>query len=738
MSETTQLTETSNNRRWKMSRRQFLVGLGSGLGLLAVGTILGRKTIVREVRLFANQAFLTGEAPSSPPTDNPTVWFEIDAENRTHIYIPKIEMGQGVHTSLAQIAADELEADWDTVVVHQADTTQGFNPSTMFTFGSTSITSLYQPIREVGATMREMLRAEAASQLDVDIADLRVEASYCFLASDPDTGLSYGEIVANRQAEWEIPEDDAALKSAEDFRYIGQPVQRIDFYDKVTGRAQYGLDMRLPGMRYGAIARPPRYGASLLSANPGDAETQPGVIAVVIQDGFAGIVAETRLQAYNALEHLELEWDGGSTWNQEDLEEFIRIKEDDEAILIQREGNVSTIFESGNVVQSEYRTSMAANAHLEPRAALVDIQADSVTVYTATQAPDITRTAVAEALDYEEENIIIVPTYHGGSFGAKAGGDVSVEAAILAQASGQAVHVGWNRREEMLYGSRRPPTHHILTGEVDDEGHLIAMEHQLASGDVLFANGGGGFLATILGADPLAAFGSLIQYDTANRRVLYHRRQMEIPTGFWRGLGSFPNIFAVEAFMDEMAHAANIDPLQFRLNHLPQDDLGGRMRHALEEVAAASDWDNLSSASVGRGIALAYDRNTVVALVMTVSIENNRIQPLQAWCAVDPGFVVNPDGAAAQVQGQIVMALSSTLYERVTIENGMVTNENFSQYPLLTMRDTPSIEVITINSGDTPIGGLGEPVIGTVPAAMSNAVFDLNGQRLRELPFQLA
>lgn len=733
-------TDETSKRRWRISRRQFLLGLASGAGVLAVGAFLGRDTIIREVRLIANQAFLTGDAPSDPPPDNPTIWFEIDADNIAHIYVPKMEMGQGVHTSLAQIAADELELDWERVVVHQPDTTRGFSPALMFTFGSTSITSLYQPIREVAATMREMLRAEAAQQLGVDASEIVCEMSACYASSNPDQRLSYGDVVTAHTGEWEAPEE-APLKPASEFRYIGKPVQRVDFVEKVTGRAQYGFDFRIPGTMYGAVARPPRYGATLVSASAGDAEGQPGVFAVVIQDGFAGVVARSRLEAYNALEHLELTWEGGIDWNQTDLDEFIRIKDGDEAILIQREGDVPNTIGDGQLVTAEYSTPMAAHAHLEPQAGLADVQGDTVYVYASTQSPDTVQATVSSALDIEPENVIVIPQYLGGGFGRKTGGDAPVEAAIMSKAVGKPVHVGWNRTEEMQHGYRRPPTHHVLRGAVDGNGQLIAFEHQLASGDVLFwttEQQGQTFLASFLGADPLGAYGSLIYYNIPNRRVLYHRRKMTIPTGFWRGLGSFPNTFAVESFMDELAHSANTDPLQFRLDNVPDDELGARMRVALETVRDASDWANLSSSDVGRGVALAYDRGTVVALVMTVSVEDNRVKPLQAWCAVDPGLVINPDGAAAQVQGQIIMALSSTLYERITIENGMVSNQNFNQYPLITMRDTPQVEVFTINSGDEPVGGMGEPVIGTVPAAMSNAVFDLTGQRLRNLPFELA
>ncbi len=730
-------TEPTKKRRWRPTRRQFLIGAGTGTAALALGAVLGGPTIVREARLVINQTFLTGELPLPALPESPLVWFEIDAANQAHLYIPKIEMGQGVHTALAQIAAEELELDWETVVVHQADTQTGFDPELIFTFGSTSVTSLYTPIREIAATMREMLRQEGAQQLGVDLATVVAENSR--VMSD-NQALTYGAVVAAKQGEWTVPEISPTLKTAAEFRYIGQPVPRVDFADKLTGRAVYGYDMRLPDMAYGAVARPPRYGATLTNAQAGSAAQMPGVVAVVIEDGFAGIVAETRNQAYAALAELDLEWSGGTTISQVDLEALVTVSADD-GILIQRSGNVAANIDNGMIVSAEYRTPMAVHAHLEPQAALAAMDGDMLTIYTSTQSPGLTQTFTADSLGLEAANITVIPTYLGGGFGRKTGTDAAVEAARFSRAVGRPVHVGWNRTEDMQHGFFRPPVHNQLRAAVNASGQITAFEHQLASGDVFFYIqnlGGNSFFETLLGADPLAAYGSLVHYDIPHHQVIFHRRELPVPTAFWRGLGSFPNIFAAEAFMDEIAADAGVDPLELRLNHLPADDLGDRMRVALATVADAAGWGTEPAADRAQGLALAYDRGTVVALITEVSAPESGIRVHKAWCAVDPGLVVNPDGAAAQVQGSIVMALSSALREQITVENGMVTNENFNTYPLLTMRETPEIEVLPINSSDEPVGGLGEPVVGTVPAAVSNAVFRLTGQRLRQMPFTLA
>ena len=587
--------------------------------------------------------------------------------------------------------------------------------------------------------MRHMLHEEGAKQLNVNLGDIQSENSIIQLINDEGTSKSYGQIIADKEDEWIIPEEGVALKSPDEFRYIGKPVQRVDFYDKLTGKAIYGYDAKLPDMLYGAIARPPRIGAVLKNADKGTAEDQPGVIAVVIEDGFAGIVAEHRSQAYAALEYLDLEWEGGTTVSQQDILDIVTVK-DEGGILIQREGDVPGNINTGDMIQSEYRTSMAVHAHLEPQGALVDVQDDKVTVYAATQSPGLTRDAISSALEVEPETVHIIPTYLGGGFGRKFGSDVGVEAALLSRAVGRPVHVGWNRPEDMRYGQFRPPVHNVLTASIDN-GEVLAVEHQLASGDVFFfvqELNGSSFFETVLGADPLAAFGSLILYDFPHRQTIYHRTKIPIPTAFWRGLGTMPNTFAVETFIDELADATDMNPMDFRLKYLPKDELGARMKAVLERVAEMSDWYGDVPEGRAKGLALSYDRGTVSALVMECSVADDNVLAHQAWCVADPGFVVNPDGARAQVEGTIVMALSSVFYEAIIIENGMIENDNFNSYPLIRMNDVPEIEVDFINSSDTPVGGMGEPVIGTVPAAVSNAIFALNGQRVRELPIQLA
>jgi isoquinoline 1-oxidoreductase beta subunit len=737
MTEQTQ-DNTDNTQRSRMSRRGFLKVLGIGVGGLAVGAVVAGPTIVKEARLAINQAFLNGSLPPPAGPESPLIWFEISPENHATLYMPKIEMGQGIHTTLAQIAAEELDLDWETITVKTPDTASGFDPELVFTFGSTSTVALYQPTREIAATMRKMLVDEAAQQLDTPSDSLTISNSVISSQTDPSISKTFGEVIADKADEWVIPDETIALKPNEDFKYIGKPLQRVDFHDKLTGRAVYGYDARMDGMLYGAVARPPRIGARLKSASVGTADAQPGVVEVVILDNFAGIVAEHRSQAYAALAFLELEWAGGTTVNQQDILDIVTVQRDG-GTLIQRAGDVPSNINNGKQITSEYRSPMAVHAHLEPQAALVAVDDNGVTVQVSTQHPGMVQEAIANALAIEPEQVSVTPTYLGGGFGRKFGSDVGVEAAYLSRAVGRPVHVGWNRPEDMRYGQFRPPVHNVLTASIDNN-EVTAVEHQLASGDVFFFIGsedGPTFFERVLGADPLAAFGSQLIYNFPHRQVIYHRTDIPIPTAFWRGLGTLPNTFAVEAFIDELAHETNTNPMDFRMKYLPEGELGERCKAVLERIGELSDWYGDTADGHGKGLALSYDRGTVSALVVDCSIENGNVRTHHAWCVADAGYVVNPNGAEAQVQGTIVMALSSVYHEAITIEDGMITNENFNNYPLIRMQNVPEITVDFINSGDTPVGGMGEPVIGTVPAAISNALFALNGTRIRELPLTL-
>ena len=535
---------------------------------------------------------------------------------------------------------------------------------------------------------------------------------------------------------WDVPQDVPDLKAVQDFRYIGTALKRVDFREKLTGRAVYGYDVRVPGMLYGAVARPPTLGATLLSAAAGTARAQPGVVEVVLEDGFAGVVAKTRAQAYAGVAALDLAWRAGEPVQQADIDALVRVS-DVGGVVIQREGRTHANLHKGTLVEAQYRSPMAAHAHLEPQAAMVEVTPDKVTALVSTQSPGLVRDELVKLLGREKDAVEVTATYLGGGFGRRLNVEVAKEAARLSQAVGAPVHVGWNRTEEFRDGYVRPPTHNVLRGSLDDDGNILAVEHVQSSGDVafpFFPN----FLVVLFGADFGAWRGSRVHYDgVPNRQVVSQRAELPVKTGWWRGLGLLCNTFAVESFMDELAHEAGADALEFRLRHLTDSEHGVRMKAVLNAAATRAGWHLPPPEGRAYGIACSTDVQTVCAQVAEVSVENGEIRVHKVTAAIDPGFVINPDGVTAQTQGAIVMGLSSTLFERLTVKDSQFEPSNFDKYPLLTMKETPDIEVVVLESGTEPFG-VGEPPLGPVAAAVGNAVFALTGQRLRELPLELS
>jgi isoquinoline 1-oxidoreductase beta subunit len=731
-----QKTPVDPATRWKVTRRRFLIGAGS-LGVLTFGGWIG----LREGRPALIEMIEKRGAGSGKPPKSPNTWFEISPDG-VSFYAPKFEMGQGIHSALAQIAAEELEMNLTQLLVKQADSSRGYDPQLMFTFGSTSVSTLFTPLREAAATLREMLREEAARQLGAPIAEIIASRGTCFARQNPKNALTYPQIVAARQGEWVVPEVKPALKPRDRFSTIGKNTPRVDVRAKLLGEPTYGLDARVEGMVYGAVARPPRYGAKLVQAAPGQAPSQPGVLGVVIDQAanFAGVVADTRSRAQDALKRLELRWEGGTFINQAELDALVTARAG-EGEVIRRRGNVDSVLNNvsdGNtVLEGAYRTPLAAHAHLEPLSALAHVQPDRIDAWVATQFTSGESNALRRAIG-GNRTLTIHPMQMGGSFGRKGSQTAVVEAARLSAAVGKPVHVGWTREEEFRHGFFRPPTHTLLRASLSAEGRIAGMDQHTVSGDILWSViQVPGFVKDLLGFDFGVLSGQFTPYDVPNYRVRNRRLTLPVPTGPWRGLGLMPNTFALETFMDELAHAARRDPLQFRMDHAPNTEDGQRMKRVLEDVRDRSGWNTPAPAGRARGVAFSVHSETQVAVVAEVSVKDTSVTVHRVTVSVDAGLIVNPANASLQARGSVVMGLSSTLLEKITVKDGMVEQQNFDDYPLLTLKETPlQIDVNFVPSGDAP-HGMGEPVIGPVPAAVGNAVFALTGTRLRELPLRL-
>ncbi len=720
-------------------RRSFLIAT-SATGALVFTGYFGKGFARRKVgEYFTNGEYETDA--TSTGAAKVDMWFEVPVHGPVVLYSPNVEMGQGVHTALAQMAAEELELDSDQIVVRavpsvtgKGTTSRGFGAMTA-TAASRSVVGAFGPLRSSAAMLREILLLEGAKQLAVSRDNVIARNGAVVDRRDDTRRLLYGEIVAAKKGSpttWPKPTGKPPLKEPKDFTKIGTDFARVDADAKLRGTAVYGYDARLPDMAFGAVAHPPRYGAKLTAANDSSVKSMPGVLKIVIdiKAGFAGVVAQTRAQAHAAAEALDLTWTGGTTVGDADIEAELQ---QDGGAVVHEHGNAGLALRSGEVITAEYRTAAAAHAHLEPIAALASVTADWVEVWASTQQPDAVASEVAGVLK-SKRPVKVHPTYLGGGFGRKFFVHAAADATRLSEAVGRPVHLGWTREQDMRYGPFRPPTLAKLRGTVGPDGRIVAIDQRSHSGPV--TSGVPGIAFDILQFDPGGLTGQVLPYAIDHYCVTSRIADVEVPTGIWRGVGLLPNAFAVETFMDELAHAAKRDPLEFRLDHLPKAGPRAKFRPLLEEVGRRSEWKAKLRPGQGRGVACSVMAGTFVATVVRVEVVDGRIMVREVHVCADPGLVINPAGARLQIAGAVMMGLSSALHERVSFRDGMAVPANFDEYRILGPDDAPPIDVHLMGTGDLP-AGLGEPGIGPVATAVGNAVFAASGQRLRSIPFVL-
>ena len=721
----------ADKRKKKMSRRKFLVrGTLGTVGVLAVGTYVFRNPLRRGILEFANSVDLAYMGN----TDDPIIWFEITEDNTVLLHSPKVEMGQGTFTGLAQIAADELEVTMSQIKVVHASTASG-NIDLMSTGGSTSISSLWEPLRELAATMREMLKNEAAKKLHLDHASLTVSNG---IISGGDSSITYAE-AAKDVTEWDIP-DTPELKDLKSYKFIGQAVPRVDLKEKVFGAPIFGMDSTMPDLLYGAVVRPTMIGATFVDADTSGAEDMPGVVKVIREEDFIGVVARSQTEVEAAKNAIKVNWNTGKNWQTSDIEAMIKVGQGDPQI-IQKEGNAHRVLKNANeLVSSEYTSPIGAHAQLEPNGALAHVQDGKATLLISTQVVGITQQEVADRLGIDKENVNIVPTYLGGGFGRRLHTPHAMQAAVMSKVVGKPVKYYFSRQEEFQHDMFRPPTHHVLKAALNGEGRIEAFEHNFSSGDVGFGSALiPGIAEPILGADIGAIRGGFNQYGAIpNHSAICWRVKLPFATSWWRSLGLLANTFAMESFMDELAEKAGQDPVEFRLDHIQNDERGHRLKEVIEAVADRAGWRTEVRDGIAMGFAASTDANTPCAQVAEVSLENNQIKVHKVTCAIDPGMAINPDQIRAQCEGSIIMGMSASMYEKMEVRDGALYPTIYGPYQMATMKHSPKeIEVVILENASKP-GAVGEPPLGPIGAAIANAVYKLSGKRLRTMPLELS
>ncbi|SVB81712.1 uncharacterized protein METZ01_LOCUS234566, partial [marine metagenome] len=460
-------------KTWRLTRRKFLIRLGTLTGGVAVGLPLGLPYLRRQAFRFLSQ----GGPPSGNIDGEPQLGFEFTDQNLLNINVTKVEMGQGAHTALGQLAAEELEVPWENVRVFQAGTLLG--PIDSFgTGGSSSISGLFTPLRQLAANYRFMLTQAAEEHLNNTVTLNKG------VFVDPDGNEITLSAASRLEREWVAPETDAPLKSINDFKLIGKSVPRVDIVSKLTAQPMYSYDMTSANNTtyYGVVARPPVVGAQMQDVDANKAKSLERIISIVLQDNFVGVVAEDRETAIDTIRAININWKLPRLIENTDID-LLLDPDSNNAVELKRVGDSSSALEGSNTISAEYSTPLAATAPLEPQSSLAELGDDGIMyVRTPTQFPNQTTSAVAEAIGFDEDKVDVTPTYLGGGFGRRQRAESAVEAAILAIESGLPVHIGWTRSDEFLFDRFRPPTKHKLRGILNTQGTIEALEHRQSSG----------------------------------------------------------------------------------------------------------------------------------------------------------------------------------------------------------------------------------------------------------------
>ncbi|MEM9836854.1 MAG: molybdopterin cofactor-binding domain-containing protein [Bacteroidota bacterium] len=720
-------TGDSKKQKKKFSRRKFLVRSSVGVGVLLGAGYLTRPMWRRSIAEMVN----TMEAGYIGDVATPPLWFEITADNQIKLLSPKVEMGQGTFTGLAQLAAEELEVSPDQIDVVHAPSASG-NLDGLSTGGSTSISSLYRPLRELAATMREMLKNEAASLLGVAVGSLSLAGGRI---SGGGKSMTYGEIAA-QVTDWTIP-DVPPLKDKSEFKYVGKPVPRVDLRAKVVGEPIFGMDASMPNMLYGAVVRPEKVGATFVGADTSAAEQLPGVVKIVQEDDFVGVVADSFVAAQRAKDAIKAEWKVDRAWSNDDLMDMIEVGKG-KPISIQKAGKAKKVLADGDdIITLDFKTPIGAHAQLEPSGAVAYVNGDEATVMISTQVVKITRDEVAERLGIAPENVNIIPTYLGGGFGRRLHTPNAMQAAVLSRAVGRPVKCFFTRKEEFQKDTFRPPTHHVLRAKLTPSGAIEAISHDVSSGHVMFGSALlPRMIEPIVGHDIGAWRGGMFQYrNIPNFEATSWRVELPFATSWWRSLGLLANTFAIESFFDELALQAGKDPVQFRLDHIQDDQAGQRLATVIKTARDQSGYQDKVIAGRAMGFAASTDANSPCAHVVELSMTEDGIKVHKVTCVLDCGMAVNPDQVRAQCEGSIMMGMSAALYEKMELADSELSPTIYGPYQMALMKDTPDeIDVIILENDDKP-GAVGEPPMGPIGAAIANAIYRLTNERPREMPF---
>ena len=682
----------------------------------------------------------TGSGPSVSRTKGEKLglWVRIASDGTITLIAPSSEMGQGVNTSLSMIIAEELEADWQSIKTETAPAHSDYkNPNNplQFTGGSSSLRGFWEPLREVGAAAREMLKTAAAQKWDVPVNECEAKSGK-ILHKKSGREIGYGEL-AEAAGKLDVP-SDPVLKSPEDYELIGKPVTRLDLPAKVTGSAQFGIDVRIPGMLFATVRQSPVFEGEVLSFDETAAKNVRGVVAVVQVSNGIAVVADNTWRAKKGMEALNPQFKDGKTAGESSMpgldsqqvrEQFLAALDDEG----KGENDAEHAAAGLPFLDLEYEVPFLAHATLEPMNCTAYVRDDFCEVWAPTQNQEMSMDAAKDITDLDEDQIRIHTTLLGGGFGRRLETDYVKQAVTVSKLLEKPVQLTWMREEDIQHDFYRPASMSRFQISLGRDGFPLKWENQLAAPSILkrYFSPLGWF-----GFDPTSTEGAdVLPYAIPDFDFDYSLVDPGVPVGFWRSVGSSHNAFYTESAIDEAAHTAKQDPFEYRRKLLAQKP---RFRKVLEKVAADANWGRRIPEGHGLGIALHKSFASIVGAVLEVSANaSGNLKMHKVWITIDCGKVVNPDTVRAQMEGGFVFGLSAALGEEITLKNGRVEQSNFHDYTILRMKGVPEISVSIIENrtlDDDQIGGVGEPAVPLAAPVLANAIFAVTGKRYRSLP----
>lgn len=715
-------------------------------GFITAGVIAGGALVVGVAIRPGDRTGKLAKYVTSDGENLLTAWVKIAPDNTVTAIIPHGEMGQGVHTALSAMLAEEMNADWDKLEVMEApaekdyvnfplireylmggkqipgmvyDTLNGAflklgqSMDMQMTGGSTSVRFTGTgAMQTAGAAARELLLKAAAKQWGVPIKSLRAEKSYIYHDGSNKSApfAEFAEIAADMK-----PNIRPKLKARKDYTVMGKSLPRIDIPVKIDGSAMFSMDAQVPGMKYATVKASPVHGQSVSSMKANAARSMPGVIGVYNMGDYVGVVAEGYWQAKQALDVVDVKFTSTETnkmGEEEIFAQYAQAIKSGKKKTLHKSGDVGTAVENAaSTYEAEYRVPYLAHACMEPMNATAWVRDGKCDLWTGTQNPLGTRNATAAHLDMDVEDVTVHTHFMGGGFGRRSEMDYNIHAVELAKKAGVPVKVIWSREETTQQDHYRPSVLGQFMAAVDEDGMPMAWNSQF-----------------VHKLDPPEA--SMVFYDIPNQTIQYAESPTHVRLGPWRSVDHTQHGFFTESFIDELAHKAGADPYEYRRKLLKN-----KPRHlaVLDAAAKNAGWGKDLPAGQAQGIAITESFMTIVAEVVTVDMNGPEPRVVHVACAADAGMAVNPDGFKAQMESGIIYGLTAALYGQISISDGAVEQSNFHDYQMVRMDNAPKIDVEILQS-DAPLGGAGEPGTPPISPAVTNAIFAATGKRIRSLP----